>query len=181
MNDSAFPFASGMATREMLDKLSVVESIVFNYEAGLVVPTSYLFDSEGHLAVAYKGPVKLAQLQQDVAQLDVPLAERRNLSAALPGRWISRPRQLLMRAVARTFRGRGYDDDFARYMKFDAEMMQRQLAGARTDDERQELTEQLADSQFQSRYDAGLLRATSQKPPTIFSGPSNSSPIMSRH
>ena len=144
----AFPFASGMATREMLDKLSVVESIVFNYETGLVVPSSYLFDSEGHLAVAYKGPLDLAQLQQDVAQLDVPLAERRNLAAALPGRWISRPRQLLMRAVAGTFRDRGYDEDFARYMKLDAEMIQRQLAGARTDGERQELTEQFAAANF---------------------------------
>jgi len=144
----AFPFASGMATREMLDKLSVVESIVLTYEAGLVVPTSYLFDSEGQLAVAYKGPVNLNQLEQDVAQLDVPPAERRNLSAALPGRWISRPRQLLMRAVAGTFRSRGYDDDFARYMKLDAEMLQRQLAGARTDRERQELTEQFAAANF---------------------------------
>ena len=92
-----FPFASGMATRQMLDKFSVVESIMFNYESGLAVPSSYLFDSHGHLAVAYKGPVNLAQLQEDVAQLDVPPASRRNLAAALPGRWVSRPRQLLMR------------------------------------------------------------------------------------
>ncbi len=144
----SFPFASGMATRQMLDKLSVIESIVFNYESGLAVPSSYLFDPEGRLAVAYKGPLDLAQLRQDVAQLDVPLAERRNLAAALPGRWISRPRQLLMRAVARTFLGRGYDDDFARYMKLDAEMIQQQIAGARTEDERQQLTDQLADSHF---------------------------------
>jgi tetratricopeptide (TPR) repeat protein len=144
----AFPFSSGVATREMLDKLSVVESIMFNYDTGLVVPASYLFDSQGHLAVAYKGRLDLAQLQQDVAQLDVPLAERRNLSVPLPGRWISQPRQLLMRAVANTFRGRGYDADFARYMKLDTEMIERQLAGARSDGERQELTKQLADSYF---------------------------------
>jgi tetratricopeptide (TPR) repeat protein len=143
-----FPFASGMATRQMLDKFSVVESITFNYESGLAVPSSYLFDSEGRLAVEYKGPLSLGQLQQDMAQLDVPPAKRRDLAAALPGRWISRPRQLLMRAVARTFRGRGYDDDFARYMRLDAEMIQMQLAGARTDDERRELTEQLADGHF---------------------------------
>jgi tetratricopeptide (TPR) repeat protein len=143
-----FPFASGMATREMLDKLSVVESIVFNFQAGLVVPTSYLFDSDGHLAVAYKGPVKLDQLEQDVAQLNLPLAERRKLSAALPGRWISRPRLLLMRAVAGAFRDRGYDEDYARYMKLDADMLDRQLAGARTDKEQQELTEQFAAANF---------------------------------
>jgi tetratricopeptide (TPR) repeat protein len=144
----AFPFASGMATREMLDKLLVVESIMFNYEAGLAVPTSYLFDSDGDLAVAYKGPLDLAQLQQDVTQLDLPLAERRNLSAALPGRWISRPRQLLMRAVAGAFRNRGYDEDFARYMKLDADVIQRQLAGAHTDEQRKELTEQFAAANF---------------------------------
>jgi tetratricopeptide (TPR) repeat protein len=153
----AFPFASGTATREMLDKLSVVESIVFNYEAGLVVPTSYLFDSEGHLAVAYKGPVSLAQLQQDVSQLDVSLTERRNLSAALPGRWISRPRLLLMRAVAGAFRSRGYDEDYARYMKFDADMLERQLAGARTDQERKELTEQFVAANF----NLGMTRVSS--------------------
>jgi tetratricopeptide (TPR) repeat protein len=148
LNKLAFPFASGMATVELLDKLAVVESIMFNYEAGLVVPTSYLFDSQGQLAVAYKGPVNLAQLQEDAQQLDVTLRERRNLSAALPGRWISRPRQLLMRAVAGAFRNRGYDEDFAHYMKLDAEMLERQLAGARTDHERQELTEQFAAANF---------------------------------
>jgi tetratricopeptide (TPR) repeat protein len=143
-----FPFASGMATREMLDKLSVVESIVLSYEGGLVVPTSYLFDSDGYLAVAYKGPVKLNQLEQDVAQLNLPLAERRNLSAALPGRWITRPRLLLMRAVAGAFRSRGYDEDYARYMKLDADILERQLASARTDNQRQELTEQFAAANF---------------------------------
>jgi tetratricopeptide (TPR) repeat protein len=143
-----FPFASGMATREMLDKLSAIESIVLTYEAGIMVPMSYLFDSEGRLAVAYKGQVNLAQLQQDVARLDLPVAERRNLSAALPGRWVGRPRQLLLRAVAATFRTRGYDDDYARYMKLDADMLQRQLAGARSDKERQELTEQFAAANF---------------------------------
>jgi tetratricopeptide (TPR) repeat protein len=143
-----FPFNSGIATREILDKLAVVESIVFNYEDPLVVPTSYLFDSQGNLAVAYKGPVKLDQLQRDLKQLDQPLVERRNLSAALPGRWISRPRQLLMRAVAGTFRSRGYDDDFARYMKLDVEMFQRIVAGAQTEEERQELTEQFGAAYF---------------------------------
>jgi tetratricopeptide (TPR) repeat protein len=144
----AFPFAGGMATRDMLDKLSVVESILFNIEAGLVVPTSYLFDTEGGLAVAYKGPVDLDQLQQDVAQLDLPLAERRNESAALPGRWISRPRQLLMRAVASAFRNRGYVDDSERYMALDTEMLRQHLAGAGTDKERKELSEQFAAANF---------------------------------
>jgi tetratricopeptide (TPR) repeat protein len=143
-----FPFNSGIATREMLDKLAVVESIVFTYEDSLVVPTSYLFDSQGNLAVAYKGRVELDQLQQDLKQLDQPLAERRNSSAALPGRWISRPRQLLMRAVAGTFRSRGYDDDFARYMTLDVEMFQRLVAGAQTDEQRRELTEQFAAAYF---------------------------------
>jgi tetratricopeptide (TPR) repeat protein len=143
-----FPFNSGIATREMLDKLAVVESIVFNYEDPLVVPASYLFDSQGNLAVAYKGRVLLDQLQQDLKQLDQPMAERRNLSAALPGRWISRPRQLLMRAVAGTFRSRGYDDDFARYMKLDVEMFQRLIAGAQTEEQRHELTEQFAAANF---------------------------------
>jgi tetratricopeptide (TPR) repeat protein/peroxiredoxin len=144
----AFPFASGTATPEMLDKLSVVESIVMNYEKGLAVPTSYLFDSDGHLAVAYKGPLDLAQLQHDVSQVDVPIVERRNLAAALSGRWISPPRQLLMRAVARTFRDHGYNDDFTRYLKLDAEVIERQLAAARTDQERQELTKTFAHSNF---------------------------------
>jgi tetratricopeptide (TPR) repeat protein len=143
-----FPFTSGMATREMLDKWSVLDSIMFNYDTGLMVPASYLFDSEGQLAVAYKGRLDLAQLQQDLAQLDVPLTERRNLAAAMPGRWVGPPRQLLLRAVARAFRDRGYDEDFTRYMKLDADVIQRQLARAGTEQERQELTEQVAAANF---------------------------------
>jgi tetratricopeptide (TPR) repeat protein len=144
----AFPFAAGTATREMLDKLSVVESIALTYQSGLAVPSSFLFDSEGQLAVAFKGRLDLAQLERDVAELNVPLAERRNLAAALPGRWVGPPRQLLLRAIARAFRERGYDADFARYLKLDAEVIQRQLAGARTDQQRQELTEQFAAANF---------------------------------
>jgi tetratricopeptide (TPR) repeat protein len=144
----AFPFTSGMATREMLDKWSVIDSIMFNYDTGLMVPASYLFDSAGQLAVAYKGRLDLVQLQQDLAQLDVPLAERRNLAAAMPGRWVGPPRQLLLRAVARAFRDRGYDEDFTRYMKLDADVIHGQLARARTSQERQELTERFAAANF---------------------------------
>jgi tetratricopeptide (TPR) repeat protein len=143
-----FPFTGGSATPEMLDKLSVVESIVLTYQRGLAVPTSYLFDSAGHLAVAYKGPLNLAQLQNDVAQLDVSPAQRRNLAAAMAGRWLSRPRQLLFRAVARTFRDAGYGEDAERYLKLDAEVIQRQLATAQTDDQRRELTEEYAAANF---------------------------------
>jgi tetratricopeptide (TPR) repeat protein len=53
-----------------------------------------------------------------------------------------------MRAVAGAFRSRGYDEDFGRYMNLDAEMLPRLLAGARTDEQRGELTEQFAAANF---------------------------------
>jgi tetratricopeptide (TPR) repeat protein len=55
---------------------------------------------------------------------------------------------LLMRAVAAAFRNAGYDEDYARYMKLDADMLQRQLTGASTDDQRRDLTEQFAAANF---------------------------------
>jgi tetratricopeptide (TPR) repeat protein/thiol-disulfide isomerase/thioredoxin len=143
-----FPFAAGLATRELLDKLAVSEGLLLNHPPHLAVPTSYLFDGRSELAVIYRGPVELTELLADVQALDGSPRERRDRAIPLAGRWLSPPRQLLMRAVARAFRDSGYDEDYVRFLDLDAITMQRQRTRARTDAERQELDRQFAAASF---------------------------------
>ena len=143
-----FPFASGFATRELLDKLLVSESLLFNHPPGLAVPASFLFDANGDLAAVYQGSIELPRLMSDLQQLELPLRERRDAAVPLAGRWLSPPRQLLMRAVGRVFQENGYDEDYARYLQLDTELLARQRAQAQSDDERQQLDTQFAAANY---------------------------------
>ncbi len=143
-----FPFDRGIATRETLDKLIVSQSLMFNHQQGLVVPTSWLLDANGDVAVVYQGKLDLDQLLKDVQHLDASLRTRRDLAVPLAGRWLSPPRQLLLRAVARIFQEQGYEDDYARYLHLDTEMLQRHRALATSDADRQQFDTQFATASF---------------------------------
>jgi tetratricopeptide (TPR) repeat protein/thiol-disulfide isomerase/thioredoxin len=152
-----FPFAAGIATRELLDKLDVAEGMLLNHPPSLAVPTSYLIDADGELAVIYRGPVDADELLTDVQTLNASPAERRDRAIPLAGRWLGPPRQLLMRAVARAFREQGYDEDYARYLELDAITLERRRSRARSDAERAELDRQFAAANF----DLGLAMLSS--------------------
>ena len=57
LDEIKFPFKTGSATREMLDKLKLVHRVVFNQQIPFQVPLSLLIDRDGHLAVVYRGAV----------------------------------------------------------------------------------------------------------------------------
>lgn len=141
-----FPFKSGLATVELLEKLDLVQGLVLNQSAPLAVPMSFLFDARGELAVIYRGVVDLAELSSDVEKLDLPLAERRDLAVPMVGRWLNPPRQMLLRAVGSAFKRAGHEDDYAHYLQLDSEWMRRVKAG--TDQEHQALDAQVASDNF---------------------------------
>ena len=144
----SFPFRSGVATRESLNKLEIAESILFTASQGLSVPVSYLIDATGAIACIYRGPIDIDVLAGDVQNLEATSLERRNRAVPFTGRWVSPPRQLLMRAVSRLFQKQGYEDEAARYLKLDLEVLRQMRSKAISQDDKSRVDKQFAEASF---------------------------------
>ncbi|MAE66380.1 MAG: hypothetical protein CMJ18_19085 [Phycisphaeraceae bacterium] len=80
-----FPFESGRATPALLDKLTRVGEFLFDRHPPIGVPTSFLLDAEGRLAVIYRGRVEIQHVIEDAASATA--ADRRHLATPFRGRW----------------------------------------------------------------------------------------------
>ncbi len=87
LQNMQYPFASGVATRELLGKLQLVHDLVFAQYDTLPVPTSFLIDGQGRLAAIYKGPVDVETVLQHVADLPLEPQQLRKQVFPFPGRW----------------------------------------------------------------------------------------------
>jgi tetratricopeptide (TPR) repeat protein len=139
LDEIGFQFPAGVATSEMLDKITIAAGILLNRQPPLSVPTSLLIDADGALAAIYYGPIDVRRLVDDVAQLNVPIHNHRDLAVPMAGRWNSRPRNLLLRAVARHFQEFGHQEDYARYLRLETEVLARQREQASSAEQRRQL------------------------------------------
>jgi len=109
--NSKFPFRTGRATTELVDKIHIAHQNLFNRPQDLPVPTSLLIDPEGRLAAVYRGRVEVERLVADTETLSRP-----NAGSQFAGRWISRaPEQTLSLLVGELF-SRGYTSEAIEYM-----------------------------------------------------------------
>ena len=111
-----FPFRSGLATGELLDKVQIVQDILFARHQPVAVPLSLLLDHQGRLCFIYRGRVGVEQLLNDVAELNVSPRRRRDLAAPFPGRWYSAPYGMNLRAAALRFKN-DYAEDTIGYLE----------------------------------------------------------------
>ncbi|HIF01582.1 MAG: ASPIC/UnbV domain-containing protein [Fuerstiella sp.] len=88
-----FPFRSGMADTQLLEKIDALQEILISLrEESVQLPSSFLIDQFGRLAVIYSGPVKVAQLRADVASLYEESTSDESFERAglpFPGRWFN--------------------------------------------------------------------------------------------
>ena len=108
-------FEAGEATEATLDVLQVVHNHVFDRHRPLPVPTSFLFDRGGELAVIYKGPVTSEQLVADVKLLDHDVTKRRLASVPFVGRWHGPLGRLRLGPLAVALAESGHLDVAVRY------------------------------------------------------------------
>ena len=101
------PFRAGFATTDALDKLDVAQQVLTKRIRPLPVPSSFLVDDQGRLAVVYKGPTSVEQVLQDIRNLSRPAHEIRDLAAAFPGRWYTHPFPPDLLAIPRRYRELG--------------------------------------------------------------------------
>ncbi len=65
-----FPFDTGFATRETIDKLEVAQHALLGVNSPLPLPSSFLIDRQGHISAIYRGPIDVQQILDDVATLN---------------------------------------------------------------------------------------------------------------
>ncbi|MDH3628135.1 MAG: tetratricopeptide repeat protein [Acidobacteriota bacterium] len=80
------PFVSAEADSNLLDRLAELERLQFARVRELAVPTSYLFDERGRLAVIYRGKVEAETLIADLDLLSIEGAELLPRALPYPGR-----------------------------------------------------------------------------------------------
>ena len=122
-----FPFAAGVATPELLDKLDLIQEWLFKAVDELSVPTSFLFDQQGDLAAIYRGPVGVEVLLRDVGLLDAPREKVAEQLVPFPGRWQNHELGVKLSKGVELFHDR-YPDEMVRYQKMEIDRWDRRLA-----------------------------------------------------
>lgn len=86
-----FPFPSTKASVALVAAFQEFHDNLVGLNRPLPVPTSFLIDPDGHIAVIYKGPLEVDQLLADLAHSRGSLDDRLRGSAQLPGSLVSHP------------------------------------------------------------------------------------------
>ena len=111
----SYPFDAGVATAELLDKMEIVQTILFHGQAPLAVPVSFLIDRDGALAATYRGPIDLDLILADAANLAASAQETRKLAMPFAGRWASPMPKLNFTKLAGQFES--YGEDRVRFLR----------------------------------------------------------------
>jgi tetratricopeptide (TPR) repeat protein len=85
------PFASGLASNELVEAMEIVHRAYLELQLPLPVPSSFLLDARGRTAAIYKGRVSVEQLTADAQLLSASLEQQRLAAIPFPGRMASLP------------------------------------------------------------------------------------------
>ena len=122
-----FPFASGMASEETVEKLQMVHDRLFDLHRLFPIPVSFLIDAEGTLAVIYRGPVDVQQLLSDVGRVASGDGAPRGGTLPFPGRWLRAPERMSPFLLAWDLLKNGYPDEGIRYVVTHRELLNSHL------------------------------------------------------
>lgn len=91
LSELGFPFPSSQATAPLLAAFQDFHDNLVGLNQPLPVPTSFLIDPQGHLAVIYKGPVTTERLLADLNHSQGTVDERLQRAAQVAGTLIANP------------------------------------------------------------------------------------------
>lgn len=86
-----YPFESAAVSASTVRGLDLFQRAILDRWIPLPVPSSFLIDRAGRVAVIYKGRVAVGQLVEDCKLLDAPPQAWRNAALPFPGRFIGPP------------------------------------------------------------------------------------------
>ncbi len=109
-----FPFRSGFATPELLERLDVLQEVLLTLrpEKGQL-PSSFLVDRSGRLRLIYSGKVSVEQIIRDSRLVE----ESSDFHLPFAGRWINEPvdRAQVLIDLSEEFQRRNIRDEALRY------------------------------------------------------------------
>ena len=100
---AAWPFRSGFATQQLLDRCQMIHDFIFDLHEPIPVPTSFLIDGEGNLQAIFKGAIEPDWLVSRISTMmqAPPFGDaRRKLVQPFDGRWIAPARRLNFAPIA---------------------------------------------------------------------------------
>ena len=86
MEQIKFPFTAGMATPQLVETFQFIHDGHINLQRRLPLPTSFLIDEKGRVAVIYKGRLEVDDLLEDVVHAHGSQLDRFARAAAVVGR-----------------------------------------------------------------------------------------------
>ena len=100
--DLGFEFPIGMAPDSLLDRFDIVQRTFIGKQRPMPVPTSFLLNGQGQVAVIYRGPVSTEDLLRDISLVDSSFEDR--LASAIPfgGKWLTLPNPTSASSIAET-------------------------------------------------------------------------------
>ncbi len=102
-----WPHASLYAGSESIDALDVLQQSLLERRRKLALPTSFLVDAQGQLAVMQRGPSSPARLCEQVSTLAGTALELRDRAVPFAGRWLGDPPVAPFGILESRFRERG--------------------------------------------------------------------------
>ena len=114
------PYAVGQATSEFLDALDIAQQVLTRRRRTLPVPTSFLFNQQGRLAVVYKGQATADLILSDIDRQSLSPEDQRNMAVRFPGRWYTLPFPPDFLAIPAKYRNLGRPDRALGYLKRNA-------------------------------------------------------------
>ncbi|MCP3979126.1 MAG: tetratricopeptide repeat protein [bacterium] len=123
-----YPFESGVATTELLDRLELYQETLYGRVPEFGVPLSLLLDRQGRVAMIYRGAVSKQQLLEDVRLLDASSDVLREASLPFAGRWYTPHPSVdtFLPIVAKMFVERDAEDA-VRFLQLSAERQEARL------------------------------------------------------
>jgi Flp pilus assembly protein TadD/peroxiredoxin len=81
------PWRGGLATTTLVERMNAVQRTLLSKKTPLPVPSAFLIDPEGRLAVVYRGRVPLPVLLEDAGACTRGGKDARDAAVPFPGRW----------------------------------------------------------------------------------------------
>jgi tetratricopeptide (TPR) repeat protein len=103
-----WPFGRGFASAATLAILEIAQRCLLDRHRPLPLPSSFLLDEEGRLAVLYKGSVPVGQLLSDLERLRASPQARLAGAFPFPGRWHAPPPPFDPEVLVRALEARGH-------------------------------------------------------------------------
>ncbi|MGC6427010.1 MAG: tetratricopeptide repeat protein [Akkermansiaceae bacterium] len=112
-----FPFTAALGGPEIGAQFDVIQRSILSRQRPLPLPSSFLIDGKGNLAVIYKGPVSASQIAEDAQLFGMDLDRLLSAASPFPGKWLGIPKGSSPNSLAIRFAEGGFTEEAQAYLE----------------------------------------------------------------